>query len=77
MRTRERLIEVLRSANRRIVGGYTLQMLAATIAGDANAPFVPSYAANVCRSIIAVNASPHFRELAEEALHYLRGGENV
>jgi hypothetical protein len=78
MRSRERLIEVLKSVNLYGVGGTAYGACdAAWKALDGNSPhytrhlFIPNGYASLLKETAANHQSPHVRELATEALFYL------
>lgn len=75
MRSRERLIEVLRSVNRQayMITSQILHDAAGRLAGERKGPVeVPDELARIAR----YHPSPHIRELAAEALHYLTGEQS-
>lgn len=73
MRTRARLIEVLESVNRGLLG-YSTWALCDCLAGLLNGEAVanPEEAIRGARIVAAEHASPHLRDLATEALYYVR-----
>jgi hypothetical protein len=84
MRTRERLIEVLKTVNMRVVGGPAWGGLDAAwkaLGGGSKAYtqhlFIPDGYARLIEETALHHASPHIRDLAKEALHYLREDTHV
>jgi len=73
MRSRERLIDVLCSINRNAVGQPCAAMMAVTADAIAGKHVITG---NGMRAVLdrysSVHPSPHIRELATEALHYLK-----
>jgi len=71
MRSRERLIEVMESVNR-VVVGFCVWSRLDYIAGALRREQIPvTRQAKELAESLADHASPHIRELASEALHYL------
>ena len=66
MRSKERLIEVLKSCNPAIASGWHLSQVGFRMAAGSDIECV-----DVCKMIIRLEPSSHYQELAREALHYL------
>lgn len=74
MRSRARLIEVMKTVNRNVYP-EACDLLWTAHYCVANDTVPCPECARSMRGIMRAHSSPHIRELATEALHYLEGGD--